>query len=348
MASSITWQELVSQPARWRQLGRRSPTPAELWAEVRAAEQVVVFGSGSSYYLAALVGDTIERMTGRRVLATPSCEVMLDPDRLLPPIAGRRVAIGFSRSGESSEVLLATATMRERGIPVLGVTCAGASSLSRGASECLVVPEWHEDGMVMLRSFTCMLLACRMALGPGAMGVAEGDVSAAVGRLADAGEALLQASEGPIGVLARARPFDRFVLLGSGADHPLAQEASLKLQEMATVTTEPYYTLEYRHGPRSTGDAQTLATVFAPARVDLGVSLVRDLAAQGLSTLVIGGDVSAYRTVATAVVSVGTALPAALRQMLALLPVQLLAFATAARTGQDPDAPRNLAKVVLF
>ncbi len=348
MASSITWRELVSQPARWRKLAIRAPAPSALWEDVQTAEQVVVFGSGSSYYLAALVGDTIERITGRRVLALPSCEVMLDPDRTLPPIAGQRLAIGFSRSGESSEVLLAAGIMRERGIPVLGVTCTAGSSLSRDASECLVVPEGHEDGMVMLRSFTCMALACRMALGPRAIGLTEGDVPGALARMADAGEAVLRNEEGPIAALTTARRFDRFVLLGSGADYPLAQEASLKLQEMATVTTEAYYTLEYRHGPRSTGDAQTLATMFAPAQTDLGVSLVRDLAGQGLATLVIGGDVGAYRGVATAVVSVGTALPEPLCQLLALLPVQLLAFATATRTGQDPDAPRNLAKVVLF
>lgn len=343
MASSITWQELVSQPAHWRQLGHRPPMSVEFWREMRSAGQVILFGSGSSYYLAALVGDTIERVTGQRVLVTPSCEVMLDPDRLLPPLAGRRMAIGFSRSGESSEALLAAAIMRNRGVTVVGVTCTEGSSLTRETSECLVVPEGQEDGMVMLRSFTCMLLACRIALG-----LAAGDVPGAVNRLANAGEELLRAEEGPIAELAHARPFDRFVLLGSGADHPLAQEASLKLQEMATVTTEPYYTLEYRHGPRSTGDAQTLATMFAPARTDLGVSLVRDLASQGLATLVIGGDVTAYRNVATVVVSIGTALPEALRQILALLPVQMLAFATAARTGQDPDTPRNLAKVVVF
>jgi len=315
---------------------------------MRTAEQVIVFGSGSSYYLATLVGHTIERMTGRRVLATPSCEVMLDPDRLLALLAGRRVAIGFSRSGESSEVLLAAAILRERGIPVLGVTCTPGSSLSRDASECLLVPEGHEEGMVMLRSFTCMLLACRMALGSRAMGMADGEVAGVVEQLADMGEALLQTEEEPIAALSKERPFNRFVLLGSGADYALAQEASLKLQEMATVTTEPYYTLEYRHGPRSTGDAHTLATMFAPARADLGLSLVRDLAGQGLATLVVGSDVAMYRGVATKVVSVGMALPEPLHQLLALLPAQLLAYATALRTGKNPDAPQNLSKVVLF
>ncbi len=346
MANSTTWQELVSQPARWRDLARRVPAPARLWATVLAADQVMAFGSGSSYYLAALVGDTIERVTGRRVLTSPSCEIMLDPDRIMPPSGGARVAIGFSRSGESSEVIEAAAIARRRGIPVLGVTCTAGSTLAREATECLVVPEGHENGMVMLRSFTCMLLACRMALGPKALGTP--DPAGALEQMAAAGEALLQAQEGPVAVLANARPFNRFVLLGSGPDHALAQEAALKLQEMATVTTETYYTLEYRHGPRSTGDAHTLAVMFAPRRADLGASLVRDLSGQGLATLVIGGDVSAYGGLATATAALGITLPGPLRQILALLPAQLLAFATAARTGQDPDVPRNLAKVVLL
>jgi glucosamine 6-phosphate synthetase-like amidotransferase/phosphosugar isomerase protein len=48
------------------------------------------------------------------------------------------------------------------------------------------------------------------------------------------------------------------------------------------------------------------------------------------------------------VVPVGTASRGLAGQVLKLLPAQLLALATAERTGQNPDAPRNLAKVVLL
>lgn len=340
MTGAITWRELISQPDQWRSLARHTPSRTPLWDRVLVASQVIVFGSGSSYYLAMLVGDTIERLTKRRVIVAPSCEIMLDPERILGIDDGPRVGISFSRSGESSEALLATALLHERDIPVLGVTCSGISSLARAASEAMVVPEGEEEGMVMLRSFTCMLLAARGALG------AEGQAS--LEHLAELGQSTLATHTNAITAVANARPFDRFVLLGSGGDHGLAQEASLKLQEMACVTTEPYYTLEYRHGPRATGDERTLAVMFAPARNDLGVPLVRDLTGQGLATLVIGGDVSAYASTATATVALGTDLTPALRQVLALLPAQVLAFATAQRTGQDPDVPRNLKPVVRF
>lgn len=348
MASSITWQELASQPARWRELVRRAPAAAGLWHRMRTADRIVVFGSGSSYYLAALVGETIQRVTGRPVLAAPSCEILLDPDRFLPATGAGCVAVGFSRSGESSEGVEALTITRQRGIPVLAVTCTQDSSLAREATEHFVVPEGQEDGMVMLRSFTCMLLACRMALGHEGLGVAQGEVTAMLAKLSHVGRALLDTESETMTALASTRPFNRFVLLGSGTDYALAQEAALKLQEMATVTTEPYYTLEYRHGPRSTGDVNTLAVLFAPARHDLGTSLVQDLSDQGLATLVIGADIEPYRELATATIAAGPGLPQPLRQIVSLLPVQMLAFAIAVRTGQNPDAPRNLAKVVLL
>jgi len=336
MTDSLTWQELVSQPARWRQITERPVAFPPLWC--RAADDVVVFGSGSSFYLAQLVGGAIQDTTGHRVQVLPSCELILDAERALAIRAGRPcLAVAFSRSGESTEALIATQLLHDRGIAVMGVTCTAESSLARHTDACLLVPEGAEDGLVMLRSFTGMLLACLLALGQ------AGDAE----RLVQAGEQMLQNLQGPISALANQRPFDRFVFLGSGADFPMAQEAALKLQEMAAVTTEAYYTLEYRHGPRATGGANTLATMFTPALPEYGVSLIQDLKAQGLATLVIG-DTQPYAATATAMAATDAGLPARLRQMLALLPVHLLAYATAVRRQQDPGAPPNLAKVVLL
>jgi glucosamine--fructose-6-phosphate aminotransferase (isomerizing) len=345
MGVSITWQELVSQPERWRAVVTRSPVFPPLWEKVLTATEIVIFGSGSSFYLACSVGESIQAATGRRVRVLPSCELMLDPDRALST-AECRLAIGFSRSGESSEALLATDILRARDIPVLGITCTAGSSLTRLATDCMVVPEGDEQGLVMLRSFTCMLLACRLALG--ACGVGTEDVAGATQLLVAAGARMLHDLETPITALAQSRPFDRFVFLGSGADFPLAQEGALKLQEMATVTTEAYYTLEYRHGPKATGDASTLVTLFAPSHTGYGVSLVRDLAAQGLATLVIGANSVSYAGIATATAATPSGLPVPMRQLLAMLPVHLLAFFTAIQRGENPDAPRNLSKVVLF
>lgn len=342
---TTAWRELVSQPRYWRDLASHPASTARLWQEVRTTDEVVVFGSGSSLYLAGTVGQAIERITGRRVNLQPSCEIILDPDWSVPPSQGRRVAIGYSRSGKSSEVLTATEILRGRDIPVLGMTCAPGSSLSKVASDCVVVAEGNEEGVVMLRSFTSMLLASLLALGPDAVGVPASGVSDALERLASSGDRLLQNS-GAIFDLADSRPFDRFVFLGSGDDFPLAQEAALKLQEMAAATTEAYYTLEYRHGPRATGDTNTLATIFAPTLPKYGVGLVEDLSRQGIATFVISGDPSAYTGAATATLATDAGLPRSLQQVLALLPIHLLAFATATRRGQNPDAPRNLDPVV--
>ena len=130
---------------------------------------------------------------------------------------------------------------------------------------------------------------------------------------------------------------------------PLALEAALKFQEMAIVTSEAYHSLEYRHGPKSTADRDTLVILLDPeGHSDYGVDLLRDLRSYGVSSLAIGETAQTYRGVADEVVALESGLSEAERWVLTLLPIHLLAFETALRLGQNPDKPRNLSPVVKF
>lgn len=339
---SITHRELLSQPDRWQALidrVRRQPG-ALPEVDIGGFDEAVVFGSGSSYYLAMILADLIERQTGTTARALPSCELILDAEHLLPRNGRRRLAIAVSRSGESSEVLLAAEATRAAGLPLLGIGCYPDSALMALAEHRLLLPEGQETGLVMLRSFTSMLLGFQLLLG------GRGGDERLRG-LARSGRRLLERDADALSALANSAPFSRFVFLGSGVTYPLTREAALKMQEMAIVTSEAYHALEYRHGPKSTAGPDTLITLFALDGDDhFGPELLHDLGEYGVTSLVIAERAEGYSGVADLVIELAGGGEQLQRAALALLPVHLLAFETALRLGQNPDAPRNLTQVV--
>lgn len=335
----VTWRELLSQPDAWRRLiTRLKAGQLTLPPDIRGFREIVLFGSGSSYYLALGAADWMRRR-GLPARAVPSCEVLLDAAEAAPRSGG--LAIGFSRSGQSSEVLLAADRLKTAGFTVVAVSCSAGSAQLEAADHPVNVAEGHEDGLVMLRSFTSMLLTMQWLTGD------EVD-RAALEKLPDAGQALLQEFERPVSDFSRSRDFDRFVFLASGSDYPLALEAALKIQEMSIATSEAYHSLEYRHGPKACADCRTLICIQSLPDRDHGLSLARDMAALGSAVMVAGTDAGAYGDVAGLAVPLPKALTSGQAAVLSMLPLQFFAYFTAIRLGSDPDAPQNLSKVVTF
>ncbi len=337
MTGALTWSELQSQPQAWEALlARLNAGALTLPVDLKAYDELLLLGSGTSYYLALAVADWLRRR-GYRAQAVASCEVMLDP-HLSRASTARRLAIGFSRSGRSTELLLANDILREAGFTLLGVGCTAGSALMTQVDHALLVEEGHEDGLVMLRSFTSMLIAMQWLTGSAAD-------RAALAGLPRAGQGYLAQAEA-LRALAGSRPFDRFVFLGSGAAHPLALESALKVQEMAVATSEAYHSLDYRHGPKACADANTVVVIFALSVPELGLALARDMQALGAAVIVVGPGAADYA--AHAQLTLPVALAAEPAGAALMLPVQIFAHATALRRGMNPDAPVNLSKVVEF
>lgn len=337
---ALTWSELVAQPDAWDGLLKRLDAGTDFPSiDLNDFEEVLLVGCGTSYYLAMAAADWLKRRNSVPVRAVPACEVMLDDYETSRP-SGKRLAIGFSRSGESSELILAIEALKPRGYTILSVGCTADSSLMRLGDHRVLVHEGHEDGMVMLRSFTSMLLSIQMLFG----GAADGAV---LRQLPANGRAIL-GRETELRALARRRNFNRFVFLASGSSYPIAVEAGLKVQEMAIATSETYHSLEYRHGPKATADQDTLITLFALSSKHHGRALARDLKALGVTLVVVGAGAEDYADIADLVVPAPAGLSEGQASVLSLLPIQVMAYETAMRRGRNPDAPANLSKVVIF
>ena len=339
MTGSITRTELLSQPDHWATLLSRLRSGAlSLPAALIGANDYLLVGSGTSYYLALAVADWIRRR-GHSARAVPSCEVLLDPYETRTP-RGNSVAIGFSRSGYSTELVRAMRHLSDAGMTTLGISCTAESDLVKEADHSLLITEGQEDGLIMLRSFTSMLIAAQWMFG-------NAEDHAQLATLPDAGQAFL-GQEPSIHALATRRAFDRFVFLASGSAYPLAVESSLKIQEMAVATSEAYHSLDYRHGPKACADGNTVVFLFALSDREHGLALARDVKALGATLMVLGTDADAYRNIADLALAPNGPSDDSAASAALMLPVQLFALATALRRGKNPDAPVNLSRVVVF
>ena len=340
MTGDVTGRELQSQPEVWARLfSRLEAGHFALPFDLSDYDEVLLLGSGTSYYIALAVADWLRRR-GHQARGVASCEILLDPFETRTSTL-RRLAVGFSRSGRSTELILANERLAQAGFTVAGVSCTEGSDLLKQVRFGLLVTEGHEDGLIMLRSMTSMLITAQWLFG-------TAEDRRALGTLPEAGRAILRNYEAGLNSLAQSRDFDRFVFLGSGPDYPLALESALKVQEMAISTSEAYYPLEYRHGPKACANEDTLVTIFAPPDVGHGVALARDMRTLGASVLVIGTGTEHYDGIAQLSVPLPASLDGGRGAAAALLPVQTFAFATALRRGRNPDAPVNLSKVVIF
>ncbi len=132
---------------------------------------------------------------------------------------------------------------------------------------------------------------------------------------------------------------ERFYFLGSGARYGLACEASLKMKEMSLSYSEPFHFFEFRHGPMSMVNAQTLVVgLLSEANQQHEAQVMTEMGALGGRLMTLGE--------AGARLSFESGLPEALRGVLYLPLLQLLAFQRARSRGLNPDSPANLNMVV--
>jgi glucosamine--fructose-6-phosphate aminotransferase (isomerizing) len=137
--------------------------------------------------------------------------------------------------------------------------------------------------------------------------------------------------------------------LGRGPMFPVALEGALKLKEISYIHAEGYAGGELKHGPIALVDNDMPVIVVAPSDelMEKTISNMQEVAARGGRIILItdeDGAAIAGRNVADTIL-----IPKVhpfVAPILAMIPVQLIAYHTAVHMGTDVDQPRNLAKSV--
>jgi len=332
-----TQQEIWSQPAAWQDalaVHRRSQAAL---APLLAGQhmQTVFTGCGSTYYLALAAAALFQEQTGRSARAVPAGELLLNPATALT--ADKTLLVAVSRSGATSETVRAVEQFRQqaRG-PVIALTNYELAPLAGLADAALVIAAGQEESVAQTRSFASLYVAAT-ALALQAAG--RSDLLGAMAQLPAQGAALLEQGAAPARALGENLALDRFYFLGSGARYGLACEVNLKMKEMTLTHSEPFHFLEFRHGPQSMVNGQTAVVgLLSAASASHERQVLAEMAALGATVFDLAEE--------GARVTFASGLPEAVRGVLYLPVLQMMAYYRALAKGLDPDRPNNLTAVI--
>jgi glucosamine--fructose-6-phosphate aminotransferase (isomerizing) len=319
-----------------------------LLADIR---RIVIVACGTAYHAGVIGRYAIEEWARVPVEIDIASEY-----RYRNPVVGPGdLVIGVSQSGETADTLAAMRLARERGALVLAVTNTMGSQATRDADGVLFTRAGLEIGVAATKTFVCQvavmyLLGLRLAELRGTL--APERIAELVGQLKhlprSVDELIEDAQVRAEAIAASCWEASFFLYIGRHVGLPVALEGALKLKEISYISTDAYAAGEMKHGPIALLDEATPVICVATRSPVLEklLSNVQEARARGAHVIAI---TTAGEGLVEPHVDAAVAVPATdwmLQPILAVIPLQLLAYAVARRRGLNVDQPRNLAKTV--
>jgi glucosamine--fructose-6-phosphate aminotransferase (isomerizing) len=318
---------------------------------LRDLRRIVILSAGTSYHAAVAARYAIEEWARVPVEHDIASEwiyrnPVLDEDTLV---------IGISQSGETRDTIEAMKLARSMGAHTVAITNMMGSQITREVDSVLFTRAGLEVSVAASKTFTAqlsLLFLVALKLAQVRETMPAGELEYIVNAVYSLPAKITQFLDGdhPIDEIARRfhdRPF--FLYLGRNIGLPVALEGALKLKEISYIPTEAYSAGEMKHGPIALLDESTPVVVVATRmeRVyEKLVSNIQEVRARGAHVIAIASDGNEdIQHHADDVIFVPKA-PAFLSAILAVIPLQLLAYRIARLRGLNVDQPRNLAKTV--
>jgi glutamine---fructose-6-phosphate transaminase (isomerizing) len=322
--------------------------------EVQNLRRVVIVACGTAYH-AAVVG---------RYVIEEWARVPVEPDIASewiyrnPVLSKDTLVIGISQSGETRDTVNAVKLARELGARTLAITNQMGTQITREAEATMYTRCGLEVGVAASKTFTAQAaLLCLIALKLAQIRktLPPDEIDFILDRLHELPEKIqtflddVDAGRHRIEEIAQRfyeKPF--FLYLGRHIGLPVALEGALKLKEISYIPTDAYSAGEMKHGPIALLDEGTPVVVVATNIhvYDKIVSNIQETRARGAHVIAIATEGNEdIQHHADDVIFVPRT-PAFLQAVLAIIPLQLLAYRIARLRGLNVDQPRNLAKTV--
>jgi glucosamine--fructose-6-phosphate aminotransferase (isomerizing) len=317
--------------------------------QLRRVRRVVFAACGTSWH-AALVGEyLIEQLAHLPVEVEYASEFRYRN----PPLDDRTLVFVLSQSGETADTLGALREAQRRGHPTLAIVNTVGSTIAREADGGIYLHAGPEVGVASTKAFTAQVAVLTLlALNLGRIRhLSFADGSAVIDALESVPDALSRvlATEPAIARAAeRVAPARSALYLGRDLHFPVALEGALKLKEISYIHAEGYPTAEMKHGPIALVDRETPCVFVAPRGPLHAKTLgnVEEVRARHGLVIAVGTDGDeTLASLADAFLPIPD-VPEVVQPMLAIVPLQLLAYHVALLRGCDIDKPRNLAKSV--
>jgi glutamine---fructose-6-phosphate transaminase (isomerizing) len=319
-------------------------------AFVRGIPRISFVACGTASY-AALVGKyLIERV------ARIPCDVEIASEYRYrqPAVTKGQLVVAVTQSGETVDTLAAMEEAKKQGARLLSVVNVVGSQASRVSDDVIYLHAGPEISVASTKAYATMLVD--LYLFAIYLGQRRGTLEPERSRklLAEAFhlptlvDAVLQEEPKVRALAYRYHTARNFLFLGRGVNYPTALEGALKLKELSYIHAEGTAAGEMKHGTNALIDEDLPVVAIALKdsvykKIRSNMEEVRARAGVVIAVATDGDDEITGK--ADEIIRI-PAVEELLSPVLAVVPLQLLAYHIADRRGNDVDQPRNLAKAV--
>ena len=321
-----------------------------VFPKLETARRIVIIGCGTSWHAGLIAEYLFEEYAQVSVEVEYASEFRYRK----PVLSSEDVVILISQSGETADTLAALELAKSKGATVLGICNVVGSTLSRETEAGVYTHAGVEIGVASTKAFTAQvtvltMIALKLAKRKGT--ISDDEYKTLVKELAEIpekGRAILEDGEKIKNIAEKYQKAENALYLGRGYLFPVALEGALKLKEISYIHAEGYAAGEMKHGPIALVDSNLPVVVVAPQDdyYEKVVSNIQEVKARkgNVIAIVTEGDKGVKELVNDSI-EIPKSHPA-VAPLLAVIPLQLMAYHIALLKGCNVDQPRNLAKSV--
>jgi glucosamine--fructose-6-phosphate aminotransferase (isomerizing) len=327
-------------------LGGLDMTPAQL----RDVGRIVLTGCGTALHAGRVGEYLIERLAN----IPTEVEFASEFRHRNTPMTPETLVFAISQSGETADTLGALRESRRKGFRTLGICNNVASTIARESDGGVYMHAGPEIGVAATKSFTSQLVILTLlGLLFGRMrnlSTSEGSrIIEALEALPEQMESVLKLSDEIKTIAKKYAGVNGMLFFGRQFNFPIALEGALKMKEITYLFAEGHPSAELKHGIIALlrPDLPSVFIVPDDAVFSKNLNNIEQVKARKgpIIALTSGNGAKQLKSVADEIIAVPEALDCVM-PILAVVPLQLLAYHLAVELGRDVDKPRNLAKSV--
>lgn len=322
--------------------------------KLKNIRRIVILACGTSFHAGLVAKYMLKKLVNIPVSVEYASEFRYDP----PVIEPGTLVIVISQSGETADTLAALHEARRHNATIMGITNVVGSTIARETDFGVYLRVGPEIGVASTKAFTGQLVVLTMfavylARLRGVM--SDGDARSLLTELRNIPDLIRETlSSKRMSTITRIakkyKTANNFLYLGRGVNFPVALEGALKLKEISYIHAEGLPAAEMKHGPIALIDPKMPTVVIALNSDPLYAKVVSNMfevkARKGTIIAVANDGDMAIRRNAKHIIRIPRLNNPLLSPLLAVVPLQLLAYKIAAERGCSIDQPRNLAKSV--
>ena len=316
---------------------------------LRNAKRIIITGCGTSWHAGLVAEYIIENLCQLPVEVEYASEF-----RYRNPVLFKDdIVIAISQSGETADTLAAIKQAKLKGANVIGIVNVVGSSIARETIAGVYIHAGPEIGVASTKAFTSQIAALILiSILIGRMrNLSQSEsmrIAKELAKIPELMQSILDNKEQIKKIALEYSKAPNFLYLGRGYNFPVALEGALKLKEISYIHAEGYPAAEMKHGPIALIH-ENMPVVFIATKDEIYEKVLTNIeevrARKGKIIVIATEGDDKIKHYADHIIYIPETLPM-LTPVLAIIPLQLLAYYIAVELGRNVDQPRNLAKSV--